>query len=137
MRSIALQQMGEKFFVAIYNDQGWKSHLWWFIKLIYNRLPRFLKYSYALVVSALVNFLVIVKHTIKLQPMVAISPLLHDKKERGMSAKYDKIDWIGGFPYEYATFATLADYFASRGFVTINSRESTSLGCHELALRRK
>jgi hypothetical protein len=24
---------GGKLFIAIYNDQGWKSRLWWFIKL--------------------------------------------------------------------------------------------------------
>src|SRR5450631_3604007 len=24
-------------FIAIYNDQGWKSHAWWFVKILHNR----------------------------------------------------------------------------------------------------
>ena len=27
-------------FVAIYNDQGWKSRVWWWIKFLCNQLPR-------------------------------------------------------------------------------------------------
>ena len=34
---------GGKLFIAIYADQGWKSRAWWFVKLFYNRLPRFLR----------------------------------------------------------------------------------------------
>lgn len=32
-----------RLFVAIYNDQGWKSHFWWFVKFIYNHLPHLLR----------------------------------------------------------------------------------------------
>ena len=53
-----------------------------------------------------------------------------------MSGKYDRIDWIGGFPYEFADFDMLVEYLDSRGFSVIKARRNTSLGCHELALRR-
>ena len=59
-----------------------------------------------------------------------------EKLERGMSYWHDMIDWIGGFPYEFATFETLVDYFKSRGFSVIMAKRRTSLGCHELALKR-
>lgn len=126
-----------KLFIAIYNDQGWKSHLWWFIKLFYNRLPRILRPLFVASVSALTHLLMIVKYTIKLKPMIAITPLFTDRQERGMSAKYDRVDWIGGFPYEFATFETLKAYLNARGFLVISAKSCSSLGCNELALQRK
>lgn len=127
---------GSKLYIAIYNDQGWKSHLWWFVKAIYNRLPRWLKPSFVFAVMSITYFLVIVKYTLKLQPMTAIRPLLKDKRFRGMSAKHDRVDWIGGFPYEFASYETLIEYFRTRGFSVLNGRRSSSLGCHELVLVR-
>jgi 2-polyprenyl-6-hydroxyphenyl methylase/3-demethylubiquinone-9 3-methyltransferase len=127
---------GGRLFVAIYNDQGWKSHLWWFIKLIYNKLPRFLRTAYVLLVSAIVRVLLIVKYTVLLKPWIAVAPLLRDDSVRGMDAKYDRVDWIGGFPYEFVDFETLKDYFELRGFSVIKGKQSDSLGCHELSLQR-
>ena len=90
-----------------------------------------------IVVAGITHFLVILKYTFKLKPMVAISPLLRDARERGMSARHDMVDWIGGFPYEFATFETLVDYFKSRGFSVIKSSPTTSWGCHQLAFKRE
>lgn len=125
-----------KFFIAIYNDQGWKSHLWWFIKSFYNRLPALLRAPFAMSVSAIIRVLVIIKYTMKLRPMVAIAPLLADGRDRGMSAKHDEVDWIGGFPFEVASYGGLVSYFESRGFVLLNSKRNDSWGCNELALQR-
>jgi 2-polyprenyl-3-methyl-5-hydroxy-6-metoxy-1,4-benzoquinol methylase len=125
-----------KLFIAIYNDQGWKSHVWWFVKFFYNQLPQILKAPFVTTTMAITNFLVIVKYTLKFKPMVAIAPLLRDRQGRGMSAKFDKIDWIGGFPYEFASFETLTAYFKARGFSLINSKRNTSLGCSEMVFQR-
>lgn len=121
-------------YVAVYNDQGWKSHSWWFIKAFYNRLPSVFRYPFAYLVDVVKNLLVILKYTLKLQPMTAIRPLLRDKRIRGMSAKHDKIDWIGGFPYEFVTIDVLRQYFLARGFAVINEKPNSTLGCHELTL---
>lgn len=123
-------------FIAIYNDQGWKSHAWWFVKCLYNRLPRALKGPFAWCVSVLTHTLTIVKYTVRLKPMVAIAPLLSDRRERGMSARYDAVDWIGGFPYEFTTFDTLAGYLDRRGLRLTNSRRDHSQGCNELVAQR-
>ncbi|HUI59266.1 MAG TPA: class I SAM-dependent methyltransferase [Steroidobacteraceae bacterium] len=122
-----------KLFIAIYNDQGWKSHAWWFIKRAYNGLPRALKPAFVTFISAVVNVLVIVKYTVRLKPKSAVGPLFVDDRERGMSAKYDRIDWIGGFPYEFASFEVLARYLEARGFSLIASIRNSSHGCNELA----
>jgi len=125
-----------KFFIAIYNDQGWKSHVWWLVKAFYNKLPRILKTPFVRIVTAITNLLVIVKYTLKLEPMTAIAPLLRDRQGRGMSAKFDAVDWIGGFPFEFATFETLKAYTEARGFSMTNSRRNTGSGCSELVLQR-
>lgn len=124
-------------FIAIYADQGWKSHAWWFVKLLYNRLPAWLRPAYELTVSAVVRVLVIVKYTLKLRLMVAIAPLLGDRRERGMSARRDRTDWIGGFPYEFATLESLVTYLEARGFSAETTHAATSLGCHEIVARRR
>ena len=85
---------------------------------------------------AITYFLVIIEYTLKLEPMTPIAPLLRDRQGREMSAKFDRIDWIGGFPYEFASFETLAAYFKARGFSVINAKRNTSLGCNEMVLQR-
>jgi 2-polyprenyl-3-methyl-5-hydroxy-6-metoxy-1,4-benzoquinol methylase len=123
-------------FIAIYNDQGWKSRVWWLIKSFYNRLPQFLRPPFVVMMRATTQFLVLIKYTIKLQPMTALAPLLRDARERGMSAKYDEVDWVGGFPYEFSSFETLQAYLAARGFSLTNARRTTGWGCNELAVQR-
>lgn len=128
---------GGKLFVAIYNDQGWKSHVWWLVKALYNRLPRMLRSIFLNLLMSFVHVLTIVKYTLKGRPMEAIRPHLKDARERGMSARYDAIDWVGGFPFEFASFELLESYFELRGFRLINSRRTTSWGCNELVMQRK
>ena len=127
---------GGTLYIAIYNDQGWKSHVWWFVKVFYNRLPQILKRPFVTTVSVITHILVLIKYLIKLKPMVAIAPLLSDRRARGMSARYDAVDWIGGYPYEFARYEILEDYLAARGFCLTNSRRDASHGCNELVARR-
>ena len=53
-----------------------------------------------------------------------------------MSARYDAVDWIGGFPYEFATFEVLSAYLEARGCSLLNAKRETSLGCSELVVQR-
>jgi 2-polyprenyl-3-methyl-5-hydroxy-6-metoxy-1,4-benzoquinol methylase len=123
-------------FVAIYSDQGLKSHVWWLIKWSYNRLPRWLRPAFAATVSASTHVALLIKYTLLLKPMRAIAPLLQRRRARGMSAKYDRVDWIGGFPFEFASFDVLLSYLEARGFALVNGRRDSSLGCNELVMRR-
>lgn len=125
-----------RLFIAIYNDQGWKSHLWWFVKALYNKLPGPLKLPFIGVTMFVTQCLVLVKYTIKLRPMIAIESFRRGRRGRGMSAKYDRIDWVGGYPYEFATYETLTAYLQARGFVMLNTKRNTSLGCSEWAVQR-
>ena len=71
-------------FISIYNDQGIKSHFWWMIKWFYNSLPKFLKKLFAYSISFFIIFIMLIKYTLKLKPMVILGPMLNYKKYRGM-----------------------------------------------------
>ncbi|MBL8346489.1 MAG: class I SAM-dependent methyltransferase [Rubrivivax sp.] len=133
---IARVAQGGLLFIAIYNDQGWKSHLWWAVKFFYNRLPGGLNKAYAYTLGYLANAVNIMKYTLKLRPMAAIRPLIEYRQRRGMSVHRDMIDWMGGFPYEFASWGTLEAYLRARGFELVNGQRATSLGCHEMVFRR-
>lgn len=128
---------GGRMFIAIYNDQGLKSHGWWLVKYLYNKLPRPLNTLYAYCLGLAAHALNILKYTLKLQPMTAIRPLLNYKQKRGMSVMHDLIDWMGGFPFEFARFEVLEGYLHARGFKLIKGNQATSLGCHEMVFARK
>lgn len=127
---------GGRIFIAIYADQGWKSHAWWFVKLWYNKLPRILRPAFVGITSGAARVLTILKWTLKLQPMKGIAPLFRPRRERGMSARHDRVDWFGGFPYEFATLETLIAYLESRGFAIETTKRASSHGCHEIVARR-
>lgn len=124
------------FFIAIYNKQGWKSKFWWYIKYLYNKLPSFLHKIFALSIGLLFQAINIIKYTILLKPFVAIRPLLNYKKNRGMNFKNDIIDWIGGFPYEYATIDELNEFFIKNNFTIQKEFRTNSLGCNQVIYRR-
>lgn len=125
-----------KLFIALYNDQGWKSHVWWLVKRLYNTLPRVLRAPFVAATMLITQVVVLIKYTLKLQPMTAINAIRQVRRERGMTSKYDQIDWVGGFPYEFVSFDTMTRYLEARGFTVINSRRNTSLGCNEWAAER-
>ena len=124
-------------FIAIYNDQGIKSHFWWIVKWVYNKLPTVFKKPFAYVAGCFVTSLMVLKYTIKLKPMTILGPIFDYKQSRGMSFLSDIVDWYGGFPYEFASHEYLMDYIQSRGFKLQKSREASSLGCHELVFKRE
>lgn len=127
--------VGGRLYIAIYNDQGWKSHFWWFIKLFYNKLPSPLNSIYAYALGSGAHALNILKYALKLKPMEAIAPLIHHRKKRGMSLTHDLVDWLGGFPYEFVRYEVLSDYMRSHGFEFLQGKRATSLGCHEMVFR--
>lgn len=127
---------GGQLFIAIYNDQGLKSHIWWLIKYVYNKLPYPLNIAYAYSLGLITNLLNIFKYTLKLKPMIAIRPLFDYKKKRGMSIMHDLIDWMGGFPFEFARYDLLQEYMQVRGFTLERGTLATSLGCHEMIFRK-
>ena len=120
-----------KLYIAIYNDQGIKSHIWWMVKWTYSRLPKPINTIYAYGLGLFVNGLNILKYSLRGKPMLAIEPLLSYQAKRGMSWSHDLLDWIGGFPFEFASNELMIAYMSRRGFDVVANRPASSLGCHE------
>ena len=133
--AIARVAPGGTLCLALYNDQGWKSHFWWFVKFVYNLLPAPLDRAYGYLFGILAELANILKYTLRLEPMKAIRPLLDYRRRRGMSILHDMQDWMGGFPFEFVRYPVLVDYMAARGFTLVRGNEASSLGCHEWVFR--
>jgi 2-polyprenyl-6-hydroxyphenyl methylase/3-demethylubiquinone-9 3-methyltransferase len=58
------------------------------------------------------------------------------RQQRGMSLRTDIRDWLGGYPYEYASVEEVFQYTADRGFALETLRMHGGLRCNEFVLRR-
>ena len=59
------------------------------------------------------------------------------KKERGMSPWRDVVDWVGGYPYEYASIDEVVESLKSKGFrirKAIPAKVPT--GCNEFVFEK-
>jgi 2-polyprenyl-6-hydroxyphenyl methylase/3-demethylubiquinone-9 3-methyltransferase len=111
--------------LAIYNQHA-TSRIWWIIKRTYNRAPRFARLPMA-GAAAVVIFCAKALVTRR-------NPL---EKERGMSFWYDVVDWVGGYPYEYASRPRIEEVITHAGFTpTQFVRAQVPTGCNEFVFRR-
>ena len=128
------------FYIAIYNDQGLQSRLWWIIKYTYNRLPRFLQPIYALGLDAIVVALLSVKYAVRFKLFRFLRERLHLSKHggaRGVAVYATEIyDWYGGLPFEFATYDRMKDFVEGLGFRHLRGVQPGSLGCNELVFQR-
>lgn len=134
---LAIQRVapGGLLLLALYNDQGLWSRIWWILKYIYNKLPRRLNRIYAFVAYYTIVLLNVIKHTMLLRPMRAIGPLLAYKPKRGMSTSHDVVDWMGGMPFEVVRLDVLQTFLEARGFESLRSEQNHGHGCHEIVAR--
>lgn len=114
------------FILAIYN-RHWSSFAWWLIKWFYCHVPSFLQKTldyifYPIIYTA--KFLVTGKNPLK--------------KERGMNFFHDVIDWVGGYPYEYASIEEMQKMMANLGFEMLKAIPAeVPTGCNEFIFRKK
>jgi len=49
----------------------------------------------------------------------------------------DIVDWVGGYPYEYASVSEVVDFFESRGFKLIKLTKTRGFtGCNEFVFEK-
>ncbi|MCH8111688.1 MAG: class I SAM-dependent methyltransferase [Proteobacteria bacterium] len=118
---------GGHLFIALYNDQGWISGYWSWVKRVYNRGALFRAAVVAFHSPYLVGLRLIVRWGRGDFPL-----------KRGMSLWHDLLDWLGGFPFETAKPKDVVAFARARGFadtkvVTCGRRH----GCNEFVFRRE
>ncbi|MEK7581225.1 MAG: class I SAM-dependent methyltransferase [Patescibacteria group bacterium] len=106
--------------LAIYNKH-WSSPTWEFIKKLHSESPNFVK---KMLLYALYPIILLAKVTaLRRNPF---------KKGRGMDFYYDVVDWVGGYPYEYASIDEVRSFVTSLGFKSIRVIPArTPTGCNE------
>jgi 2-polyprenyl-3-methyl-5-hydroxy-6-metoxy-1,4-benzoquinol methylase len=128
---------GGKLFIALYNDTGSQSARWKWIKHTYNRLPRFARIPFTLVVIAPEEAKSIVKHLLKLNPSGYVRTWTHYNERRGMSRWRDIIDWVGGYPYEVSTPDEIFDFYRAKGFTLMKMNcGRVGLGCNQFVFQK-
>jgi 2-polyprenyl-6-hydroxyphenyl methylase/3-demethylubiquinone-9 3-methyltransferase len=121
----ALVRPGGDFVLALYN-RHWTSPCWSAIKNLYVRSP-------APVRKALVGAFLPVIYLAKLI-VTGRNPL---RMTRGMTFYYDVVDWVGGYPYEYASRAEVEQFVSARGFVAMQFHAAAvPTGCNEFMFKR-
>jgi 2-polyprenyl-6-hydroxyphenyl methylase/3-demethylubiquinone-9 3-methyltransferase len=119
---------GGRLFIALYNDQGWRSAAWRLVKWIYNALPgpaRWLVLGPAFFRIWGPTFL---RDAAKGTPLATWRGY---SSPRGMSPWRDVVDWVGGYPFETASPEQVLGFIRPRGFRDVKTRINPGYGCSE------
>lgn len=124
--ALSMANEGGTVVLSLYN-QHFTSPLWRGIKWTYVHMPGFGQRIMELMFGAAIfgaKWLVTGKNP------------LH--KERGMNFWFDVVDWVGGYPYEYATLEAVVDFVLPRGYVLQRSVPAeVPTGCNEFVFVRQ
>jgi 2-polyprenyl-6-hydroxyphenyl methylase/3-demethylubiquinone-9 3-methyltransferase len=121
---------GGLLFISIYNDQGYASRQWRRVKQRYNASGRIAR---GLLVAG--SFAYLARH----RPLRAVARVGRRSsageapvRVRGMSAKHDLIDWVGGYPFEVARPEEVFGHVRPLGFELRHLKTcGGGLGCNE------
>jgi 2-polyprenyl-6-hydroxyphenyl methylase/3-demethylubiquinone-9 3-methyltransferase len=112
--------------IAIYN-RHWSSRPWKTIKHFYNYAGAI---GQKLIIGLLTPVIVLAKWLATFQNPFHV--------RRGMDFMHNVIDWVGGFPYEYAGIDDMIGSLEALGFEVLLVRPATvPTGCNEFVCRRK
>jgi 2-polyprenyl-6-hydroxyphenyl methylase/3-demethylubiquinone-9 3-methyltransferase len=122
-----------RLFIAIYHDQGRPTKYWKYVKRLYVRLPKELK------------FVILWPAFLRLWGPTTIRDLLcgtpfHAWRRyvvnRGMSPWRDVVDWVGGYPFEAAKPEEVFEFYRERGFNLLTLKTVGGHGCNEFVFTK-
>lgn len=120
-------------FIAIYNDQGWRSKLWRQLKKIYcsSALGRFF------VCATCIPYLIVRGIVVDLVRLKDPTRRYREyKRARGMSIVTDWIDWLGGYPFEVATPESVCTFYEALGWTACRVVRTNRSGCNQFVFRK-
>jgi len=110
--------------IAIYN-RHWSSMPWKLIKWLYNKVGTFgqkLRSWTFTPIFFVAKWLVTFRNPLKMK--------------RGMDFMHNIIDWVGGYPYEYASVPEMTETMKKLGFERLLVRPATvPTGCNEFVCK--
>jgi SAM-dependent methyltransferase len=128
---VALENAGQRvapdgmLMIAIYNKH-WSSPLWKPIKWFYNHAGRWGQKVLIWIFTPIIflaKWLVTFKNPLKMQ--------------RGMEFMHNVVDWVGGYPYEYASISEMSVALEKIGFEMLTVLPAkVPTGCNEFVCRK-
>lgn len=129
--ALALENTAERvkpqglFMIAIYN-RHWSSLFWLAIKWLYNHAGKF---GQKVIIGLMIPMIFAAKWLVTFQ-----NPF---KMRRGMDFMHNVTDWVGGYPYEYASAEEMTSTLKKLGFEMMSLRQAkVPTGCNEYVCRR-
>jgi SAM-dependent methyltransferase len=127
---------GGLLFISIYNDQGLASRMWRRVKRRYNTAGPVTR---GLLVAG--SFAYLGRHRPVRAAIRIVRRLRADSapptRARGMSARHDLIDWVGGYPFEVASPEQVFRRIHPLGFELRHLKTCAGgLGCNEYVFRQ-
>jgi SAM-dependent methyltransferase len=111
--------------LALYN-RHWTSGVWRLIKKAYCSSP-------APIQAAVRSFF----YPVILCAKCIVTGRNPFEKSRGMDFYYDVVDWIGGYPYEYASKKEIESHMAALGFTCVKCIPAeVPTGCNEFIFQK-
>jgi 2-polyprenyl-3-methyl-5-hydroxy-6-metoxy-1,4-benzoquinol methylase len=124
--AVSLVRPGGIFVAAIYN-RHWSSLPWLAIKAAYVHSPRLLQ---KMMVGGLYPVIWLAK--------LAVTRKNPKAMDRGMDFYYDVVDWVGGYPYEYASVHEMEAICRPLGLSLVRAIDAkVPTGCNELVFRKQ
>jgi SAM-dependent methyltransferase len=128
---------GGKLFISLANDQGGPSRRWTTVKRIYNRIPSRLKGPFAVLVYLPLELRRFLASLVRGRPQAYFSYIGSYGDNRGMSWWRDKIDWIGGYPFQVSKPEEILDFYRSRNYALLRMKTcGPGHGCNEYVFQR-
>lgn len=131
-RAASLVRRGGLLALAIYNQVDravGSSRQWWHVKRVYNRAPP--------AVQWLLEGLLMAERALRDAAVLRDPRRRWTERARGMRYRHDVRDWLGGFPYEYASAGSVFAHVHHRhGFELRYLSAGAGHCCNELTFRR-
>lgn len=128
---------GGKFIIAIYNEYEGANHLssrsWVKVKKFYNAVPKLVKKLMELGYTT--AFLMASPRWTNVKNKIAY--IKNYKSSRGMNFWTDVKDWLGGYPYEYASREAITDFCSKMGFEIEKTIPCDGTGCNQFLFNKK
>jgi ubiquinone/menaquinone biosynthesis C-methylase UbiE len=111
--------------LAIYN-RHWSSLPWLWVKWFYCQVPRVVQ---KIMIGLLYPVICLAKFLVTGQNPFRMS--------RGMDFFYNVVDWVGGYPYEYASIDEIVELTKSKGFDAVKTVPAkVPTGCNEFVFKK-
>jgi 2-polyprenyl-6-hydroxyphenyl methylase/3-demethylubiquinone-9 3-methyltransferase len=129
---------GGKLVLALYNDAGGRSVVWKTLKRTYLALPTPLRSPFAALAIMPQELRMLAGAILRGRPSEYVQRWTrYADAKRGMSRWRDAIDWVGGYPYEYAKTDVIFEFYRKRGFTLTRLKCCAGpLGCNEFVFEK-